>query len=294
MLRLILLLLLTSTVALGQQWVTYEITNGIEIDFPEEPTVVDTIPGYKRAFVNTGTIMFLVSETPFQDIGYTAGIRNAEDLSGFYDVITELFDKNPGITVTKFKSDYKNDLLVRWVKFNNDESPPKSCDMRLLLTDDKLFMIQSCTSDTTLADQQSRFLISLNVVGGHGFLSQLEASPEERIQQAKTNDSRGKAIGYTLAGSSVVFLFAWFVLYVIMIRKTRTADASMALTITFTIVRWMAVVVMGLLVLVLAVAIMKNSVALDYYSILVLVIVGGLTLAIAFLGTPKYNTQVIQ
>jgi hypothetical protein len=286
-------LLLTSTAALGQQWVTYEITNGIEIDFPKEPIVVDSIVGYKKAFVNSGSITFAVSETPFHDIGYTDAIRNADELSAFYDAVTTAIAQNPGITIIQYKSDYKQDLLVRWLQFANEEHPPKTCDLRLLLTDAKLFMIQACTADTALAEQQSRFLVSLNVVSGHNFSSQLEASPEERALQVKESHKRGKAIGYTLAGASVIFLLAWFILYVIMITKTRTTEASMALIMAFTIVRWMTIVILGVLVSALTAALIKNMIAFDYSSIIILVVCGGLGLIIAFLRTPRYNNRAI-
>jgi hypothetical protein len=289
--NILLLLFITSNFAYAQQWVTYKMTYGIEIDFPKDPTVIDTTSAFKMAFVDSANSRYQVSEEPFSNFRYQKRINNKEDLIAFYNHLSRLIiAANPGATLQSSTSVYKDDLLLQWITYHVEGTPKTTCMARVFLTDSKVYMIQTCSADTAMVDSQLRFLISLNVTGGHPFDSQLETeTADEKARRDEMLLKQGIAMGLVLRYAGGAILLIWFVLLVFLLIRSRSTQVPGIWKILFNVFRWMAVGILGFVFLAMFIGVVSQQTPLNFGTAAVSLISGSLGIIIAIVRAPSFK-----
>ena len=291
--RIALLLLITTNFAFAQQWVTHKMSNGIEIDFPKQPAVIDTSSAYTIAFTDTAGVRLMATDEPFDNYRYPNKITNLEDLGIFYDSATNLLLRSSGATLITSSSSYKNDLLVRWVEYTSSDGS-NECAVRILLTDRRVYFFQGCCVDSSTLEIQRRFLVSLNVTFDHLLPSQFETeTASERQRNAATYQRKGMAIGYVLVYISIAAVIIWLSLFIILLVRTRSAEAPPALRIMFNIFRWLAVGIFGFGLLMLLIGFATNPGARNFQAGAMAGGIGLLAVVIAILRPPSFNKPSI-
>jgi len=285
--QLILLLIFTSiSLSHAQEWVPYAMSNGVEISFPAKPTVTDTT-GYKYALLDTAGIRLLVSEEFLVNYKYKKDISTENEVLDFYQYIVSMaINAKTGASTLVTASEKVRDLVLLRATFSVGGTPLASCETKFLLLNQRVYLIQACriTSDTTTIDIQTKFFSSLAISSDNIILDQF-ATTQDKLQ------STGAALPIV---TGMLFV-AWLVLYIILIIRTRSAEAPVLLRKVFAVLRWTCAALLFLVfvgfMIILATGQIEEGISKTFAAIGI--ISGLFAILVATLRAPSANKPVL-
>ena len=249
--KILVILMLCSGSAFAQEWQPYKMNNGVEVSFPSPPTIIDTTTAFKIAFLDSAGIRLHASEEFFANYRYTKEISNRDELIAFYNHLNNLIANNtpgavPGISV----SEPVGNLLMQRSTLSVPGESPISCEGKVLLLNQRVYVMRACryASDTTTLDLSNQFFASLKISSDNIYLDQFV-----------TTQDNVRSIGESLPIVGGLLFLVWFVLYIMLIFMTRSAEAPRMLTILFAIVRWSSAALFFLLFATMLVGIMFDK-----------------------------------
>jgi hypothetical protein len=244
------ILLLVAIVGVGysahaqEGWVNFPIDQNVEVLFPGKPNVENTFD-YSSAQYELPGVSFQYVRLEYKpDSGKQ--VTSTDELKLFYEWVFETRIIANGGTIDTSSFEMQRDIMMANARYRPIDSDDP-CEVRLLFVKNQLYSFSVVGTDGNLefGEKSKTFLNSVTINNN--------LTPEDQFTARKSSFDPKSSVN-AFVWFSVVLVFAWAVLLVMVIVKGRVNTAPIWLWRLFSIVRWTLVGVALLMCTIMAIA----------------------------------------